>query len=288
MAPPKKKNDQNREIKKLEAANKNLRFLHEISQKISEKKPLPVLLNAIMESSKLLMQAEASSLLLYDRTDDQLHFLVATGDKGELIKQFSMKPGEGIAGWVAQKKESLIIEDCYQDPRFSPDFDRKSNFRTRSMICVPLMRHDELLGVIEVINKKDGGTFNEEDRSLFEILAAQCAIAIENHRLTEKQIEDEGLELNPATKQEIDDIKAVPNPYVVGIYSRICFRSHFPVFRIWRLRLPLYLQNRSEEIITTSFESMRTRRFFSSPMLPERACPLLLLSRSSMPVFTVI
>ena len=87
------------------------------------------------------MQAEASSLLLYDPLDGKLHFHVATGDKGELIKKFSMNMGEGIGGWVAQHREALMIDDCYEDPRFNPEYDKKSRFKTRSMVCVDSFPH---------------------------------------------------------------------------------------------------------------------------------------------------
>lgn len=180
-----------------------MKFLHSVSQKISEKKPLPKLLTDIMESSKQVMDAEASSLLLYDPEDKKLYFQVATGEKGKLIKKYSVDLGAGIAGWVAKNKESLLIEDCYRDARFNPDYDRKSDFLTRSMICVPLIRKNKLLGVIQVINKKNGGVFKAEDLTIFETLAAQCAIAIENARLIEMQVETEALERELETAREI-------------------------------------------------------------------------------------
>ena len=180
-----------------------LNFLHKISQKISEKKPLPVLLNEIMESSKLLMHAEASSLLLYEPEDNKLHFQVATGEKGKLIKKYSVDVGEGIAGWVAEHQKPLLVKDCYEDPRFNPEYDKKTDFRTKSMICVPLIRKNQLLGVIQVINKREAEQFEERDLTIFETLASQCAIAIENHRLTEIQIETEALERELETAREI-------------------------------------------------------------------------------------
>jgi len=182
---------------------KKLQFLHSISQDISAMKPLPLLLGEIMESSKILMQAEASSLLLYDETTDKLNFQIATGEQGKLVKQFSIEMGKGIAGWVGQNVESLLIHDCYADSRFNPDYDKKSNFITKSMICVPLTRKGKLLGVMQVINKSDGSCFEKEDLALFETLAAQCAIAIENQQLTKKQIKAEALELELKTAREI-------------------------------------------------------------------------------------
>ena len=195
--------NQNSEVVSLQSMNETLQFLHTLSQKISEKKPLPELMHEIMESSKELMDAEASSLLLYDPEDDKLHFKVATGEKGELMETFTVDMGAGIAGWVAEHRQPLLIEDCYQDSRFNPEYDKRSNFHTRSMICVPLVRHNELLGVIQVINKKAGGIFTEEDLFIFQTLAAQCAIAIKNYRLTQSQIAAETLARELATAREI-------------------------------------------------------------------------------------
>lgn len=187
-----------------------LNFLHKISQQISEKKPLPVLLNEIMESSKLLMNAEASSLLLYDPEDGKLHFNVATGEKGRMIKKYSVNLGDGIAGWVAEHQQPLLITDCYADPRFNPEYDRKTHFQTRSMICVPLIRKNQLLGVIQVINPKGGGEFEERDLTIFKTLASQCAIAIENNRLIALQVESEAMERELDTAREIQQ-KLLPS-----------------------------------------------------------------------------
>lgn len=182
-----------------------MKFLHKISQQISEKKSFPKLLNEIMESGKLVMNAEASSLLLYDPENKKLNFHVATGDKGKLMTKFSVDLGVGIAGWVAKNKKPLLIEDCYKDPRFSPEYDKKSKFKTTSMICVPLIRKSSLIGVMQVLNKKNGKTFSERDLTIFETLASQCAIAIENHRLVEKQVEAEALERELETAREIQE-----------------------------------------------------------------------------------
>ena len=224
-------------IDKMECMIEELKFLHRISQNISEKKSLPRLMKEIMESSKLLMNAEASSLLLYDPEDKKLSFQVATGDMGNLVKKFSVDLGVGIAGWVAKYKKPLLIKDCYKDPRFSPDYDKKTRFHTKSMICVPLIRKRQLLGVIQVINKKGGGEFEDRDLALFETLASQCAIAVENNKLVEIQVESEALEreletarkiqqkLLPSSLPEYEDIQVaaqlIPAKQVGGDYYNI-------------------------------------------------------------------
>lgn len=247
-------------IHKLESINRNLHFLHQISQKISEKKPLSRLMTDIMENSKVLMNAEASSLLLYDPGDDKLHFMVATGEKGNVIKQFSVEMGQGIAGWTAAHRKASLVDDCYQDSRFNPAFDRESSFTTRSMICVPLIRNEKLLGVMQVINKKGGGVFDADDLSLFEILASQCAIAIENHDLIQRQIETETLEheleiardiqmhLLPKSLPSYEDLemasKLIPAKKVGGDY--------YNVFRVDEQRTLLFLADVSGKSISAA------------------------------------
>ncbi|HEX9652189.1 MAG TPA: SpoIIE family protein phosphatase, partial [bacterium] len=109
----------------------------------------------------------------------------------------------GIAGWVAKHKQPLLIADCYEDARFDPKYDRQTKFKTKAMICVPLIRKRQLLGVIQVINKVDGSVFDDDDLMIFETLAAQCAIAIENTKLVELQVESEALERELNTARDI-------------------------------------------------------------------------------------
>jgi len=182
---------------------KEMKYLNKITQSISEIKPLEILLCEIMESCKILMNAEASSLLIYNEEENILFFEVATGEKSTEVKKIICKMGEGIAGWVAQRREPLLIDDCYKDERFNPESDKRNNFITRSMICVPMIHKEKLVGVIQVINKKNEDTFSERDLMVFKILASQCAVAIENAKLLEIQIEQEALNRELKTAREI-------------------------------------------------------------------------------------
>ena len=198
------------EIENMQQMLNELNLLHEISQKISERKELHILLNEIIESSKEVMKAEAASLLLYDEEKNNLYFESVSGDKKVKLKRMTVKMGKGIAGWVAENKKSLLIEDCYKDDRFNPAFDIKTNFKTRSMICVPMLREGTLVGIMQVINKKNGLHFNRVDQNIYETLAAQCAIAIENTKLIDKQIQAEAVERELETARKIQR-KLLPN-----------------------------------------------------------------------------
>ena len=214
-----------------------LNFFQDITQKIFEKKPLKNLLDEIIFASKQLLHAEASSLLLYDKEDKQLRFHTVAGEKAKVIKSQSIGLGVGISGWVAKNKKSIIIDDCYKDSRFNKEFDLKSGFRTRNMICVPMVRKKELIGVIQTMNKRDGKKFTAEDLKLFEALAAQCAVAIDNARLIELEIKSAEIkyELNtarniqmkliPQSVPSFDDleisVKLVPAKEVGGDYFNV-------------------------------------------------------------------
>ena len=141
---------------------------------------LDKLLDLIMRIAKEVMYAEASSLMLLDEEKQELKFEVAHGEKGEQVKVIRLKMGEGIAGWVAQTGETLLIPDVSKDPRFYKKADEQTKFTTRCMICAPLKTKEKIIGVVEVINKRDDQIFNEEDVELIEAFANQAAVALEN------------------------------------------------------------------------------------------------------------
>jgi HD-GYP domain-containing protein (c-di-GMP phosphodiesterase class II) len=112
----------------------------------------------------------------------ELFFEVALGEKGEIVKRFQLKRGEGIAGWVAMHGESLIVSNAQKDPRFFKKVDQAAGFVTHTVICVPLRIKDDIIGVIQGINKREG-EFTHDDLDLFQALADQIAIALDNARL---------------------------------------------------------------------------------------------------------
>lgn len=188
---------------------KRLSFFQEITQEIFEKKPLNQLLDEIISTSKTLLNAEASSLLLYDKAAKSLTFHTVTGEKKKMLKSRTIKLGQGLGGWVAKHKKTLVIADCYRDPRFNKAFDLKTGFKTRNMICVPMVRKKELIGVIQTMNKRGKKSFTNEELKLFEALGAQCALAIENARLFELEIKSEQLRYELETARNIQ-MKLVP------------------------------------------------------------------------------
>jgi serine phosphatase RsbU (regulator of sigma subunit) len=160
--------------------NKLLSLTH-ISGILNSHLDIYQLMSLIMLYSKDLLEAEASSLFLLERTEDFLYCEVALGEKGETIQQYArLELGQGIAGWVAKEKKSIMLEDAYRDERFDRSWDQKTGFVTKSLICVPLFIKDQLLGTLEVMNKTNGGPFNKFDLELLQTLAENAAVAITN------------------------------------------------------------------------------------------------------------
>jgi HD-GYP domain-containing protein (c-di-GMP phosphodiesterase class II) len=136
-----------------------------------------------IEAATVVMDAEAGSLLLLDETTGELYFDVAHGEKGHAVREVRLRFGEGIAGDVARTGEPVIVNDVQHDPRFFRQADEASGFTTRNMVCVPVKAHGRFLGVLQAINRKNGGDFSSLDLDNFVALGHQVGIAIENANL---------------------------------------------------------------------------------------------------------
>ncbi len=155
-------------------------------------------LNFAMKAAEECMEAEASSVFELDPEKGDIAVRLARGKKGVSMTSKRLLPGEGIAGWVIQSGKPLIVEDVKREPRFSYRFDGETGFTTRSLICVPLAIRGRITGALQVLNKKDGNPFTEEDAELLTALAQQIAVALDNARLYQRL--QENFEL---TEQEL-------------------------------------------------------------------------------------
>jgi signal transduction histidine kinase len=160
-----------------------LATLNEVSRIVTQTLDLDTVLQLIMEKSLELLSAEAGSLLLVDDDRQTLTFEVVLGPTSEQLRGARVAVGNGIAGTVARDMQPLIVNDAQADPRWNVSFDQTTEFITRNMICVPMVSHNQLVGVIEALNKHEPQSFSEEDAELLSSFAAQAAIAIENARL---------------------------------------------------------------------------------------------------------
>jgi two-component system sensor histidine kinase HydH len=161
-----------------------------------------VLNNALMIVEEWL-NAEVSSIFEVDRGKGELFFRCSRGSSSEQLKTMRLPIGQGIAGWVAQTEQPLICADPYQDDRFSRQFDQKSGFCTRSILCVPLKSHDRLMGVVEVLNKKGGPTFSDDDLEMLILLSNMIGPALENAQLYRRV--QEKLELTREELQVVEE-----------------------------------------------------------------------------------
>ena len=170
----------------LEREQKKLALVQEVGRALSKTGDLDALLELIMSKITELMEADRSTLFVVTDDGRQLWSKVSQGKERVEIR---LAVGEGIAGWVAQTRELVNIPDAYADRRFQPAVDQKSGFRTRSILSAPMLGAlGSLVGVVQVLNKKDG-PFTHGDEELLVALANQAAIAIENARLYHSVVE---------------------------------------------------------------------------------------------------
>lgn len=148
----------------------------------SEFRDINDLLTRILEAATELSGGEAASLLLVNQQENKLYFEIALGSKGAEVQKFSLNIGEGIAGWVAKNNKSLIVNDVEQDARFFSEISQSIGFKTTSILAVPMRVKDSCVGVIELINKKNGKNFTEHDLQWLEIFANQAALALVHAR----------------------------------------------------------------------------------------------------------
>lgn len=158
------------------------RRLIEISRDLASTLDLDVLLDRIVRAASEVTRSEAASILLYDHLTRQLHFQVAT-DLEEPTLRGQMLPLDGsFAGWIVLNRKAVRIADVQHDARFFNNVDRVTGRPTRSLLGVPLITKNKVVGVLETLNKR-GGKFTESDESALSVLGAQAAVAIENARL---------------------------------------------------------------------------------------------------------
>jgi len=168
--------------------------LYRVHHLLSVITDLQTLLERIIHESKEVARAEACSLILCDGASGELYFHITQGESGDqqaLKREVRLQPGEGIAGAAAASRESVNVADVAADPRFYKVADEITQFRTRSLLAVPMVDHERLIGVIEVVNKVDAASFSDVDRRVLEMFASLAATAIANARLIEANLRSE-------------------------------------------------------------------------------------------------
>ena len=155
---------------------------HELGKALTSSLQLDQVLRTIMEKINEVLRPDTWSLLLMDTEKQELYFEIATGEGADALKDVRIKLGQGIAGWVAQTGEVVVVPDTRKDSRFFSQVDEKTKTQTRSIVAVPVRFRDQCLGVIELINCVGDTGFSPRELALLEALADYAAIAIENAR----------------------------------------------------------------------------------------------------------
>lgn len=165
---------------KLSTPASSIDHLKEISTWVSSVLDLDALLELIINTATRMMQARASSLLLLDEKTKRLYFKVATGEKKEEIRKYELNLGQGIAGFVAEKGEPLLIPDVEKDRRWYKAISESIGFKTRSIACVPMKVNGKIIGVVEIIDKEDGSPIQNADMRTLTVFADLASMAISN------------------------------------------------------------------------------------------------------------
>ncbi len=147
---------------------------------------MEALVRTVVERFNELIPASNWSILLLEPETKELHFFVVVGLDTQKVKDLRLKVGEGIAGAVARDGKPIFIQDVRADGRFSSRVDAMTGFETRSIICLPLLVHREVIGVLEVINIENENFFLKTYLPLLNILADYIAIAVDNVRNFQK------------------------------------------------------------------------------------------------------
>lgn len=156
------------------------RRLIEISRDLASTLDLDPLLNRIVRAASDITDAEAASILLYDQAGRQLYFQVAT-NMDPMMRGLAV-PMDSIAGWIVTNRKSVRSGDVHDDKRHFKNAAQTLSFETRSLLGIPLITKDKVIGVLEALNKTSG-EFTDSDEDFLNVLGAQAAVAIENTRL---------------------------------------------------------------------------------------------------------
>ena len=166
------------EVVRLRLILRTLGKLSQVSTSINQKTDIMQMLDQIMASALICIGADDGTLMLADEEAHELAFVVAHGQIGDKLTQYRIPLGQGIAGWVAEHAEPQIIPNVYLDDRFSPQIDQTFQFKTHSMLCVPIVYNEKVLGVIQVLNKSNRKEFNQSDLVMLTIVSQLAATSL--------------------------------------------------------------------------------------------------------------
>lgn len=158
------------------------RRLVDIARDLASTLDLDILLSRIVHAAAEICGAEAASILLYDDTSRQLYFQVSTNMDESTRRGITVPLDGSIAGWIVNNRKPVRITNAHEDARFYSNVEAITGLTTQSLLGVPLITKNKIVGVLEALNKHRG-KFSDTDESMLLVLGAQAAVAIENTRL---------------------------------------------------------------------------------------------------------
>ncbi len=203
------------QLRDLSIRHQQLLRLVELSVTLNSTLDLDELLQQITATATELLDCEAASILLYDEKNPRLYFAAATGSDPAKLAEIPVPMEGSIAGTIFRTNQPLIQNNAEQDPRHYSNVSDHIKFKIRTLLGVPMPIKDRTVGVLEAVNKKDGG-FTDSDSALLSVTAAHAAIAINNARLL------------AATRQALEKVKETNS-----------IKSHFLALASHELRTPL-------------------------------------------------
>ena len=137
------------------------------------------LLQAIVETARAIFGARAASIMLLDEDAGELVFEAVTGEGEDTLVGRRIPSGTGIAGWVAESGQPLVVEDVAADPRFAVQEARRTGYVPKGLMAVPLLRHERVLGVLNVLDRPERRRFSVAEMDLLGLFANQAAVALD-------------------------------------------------------------------------------------------------------------
>jgi GAF domain-containing protein len=137
------------------------------------------LLQAIVEVARAIFAARAASIMLLDEPAGELVFEAVTGEGEDTLIGRRISASEGIAGWVAQSRQALVVEDVAADPRFAADTARRTGYVPKGLMAAPLLHEDRVLGVLNVLDRPAQRRFSVAEMDLLGLFANQASVALD-------------------------------------------------------------------------------------------------------------
>jgi K+-sensing histidine kinase KdpD len=194
-----------RKTAEFESQVDKLHLLIEATKTVNSTLNSDELLRVILTAATTSIRADRGTLYLIDPVTNDLWSKVTNGTE---VMEIRMPMGKGLAGYVAKTGETVNIPDAYKDPRFNPEIDKKSGYRTQNVLCMPLRdKAGTIIGVFQLLNKR-GGPFTKDDEEFIHAFSVHAAIALENARLIKELVQTERLStIGRMASSIIHDIK---------------------------------------------------------------------------------